>query len=100
MISDSSPANPGFVRRQYNRLQPPEKVKYEKRGWTLDVLNVVRSLQKQQFSLTEVYLRSEELQQLHPNNLHVREKIRQQLQRLRDMGFVEFVGVGRYLLKA
>ena len=29
-------------------------------------------------------------------NLHVRDKIRQQLQRLRDLGFVEFLGRGIY----
>ena len=33
---------------------------------------------------------------LHPDNRHVLDKIRQQLQVLRDMGFVEFLGRGRY----
>ncbi|MBZ5564268.1 MAG: hypothetical protein LAP13_17830 [Acidobacteriia bacterium] len=33
---------------------------------------------------------------LHPDNLHVRDKIRQQLQRLRDLGLVEFLGGGKY----
>ncbi len=31
-----------------------------------------------------------------PNNRHVREKLRQQLQRLRDLGLVSFLGNGRY----
>lgn len=100
MISDGRPADPALVRQQYNRLQPLERVEYKKRGWTLDVLKVVRSLQKQQFSLAEVYNRSEELQELYPNNLHVRDKIRQQLQRLRDMGLLEFLGGGRYVLRS
>jgi type II restriction enzyme len=80
-------------------LQPLEKIEYQSRGWTLDVLNFVRALRKQEFSLAEVYDASGELQQLHPNNLHVREKIRQQLQRLRDMGLLAFLGHGKYLLK-
>ena len=33
---------------------------------------------------------------LHPDNRHVRDKIRQQLQVLHDLGFVEFLGRGRY----
>ncbi len=99
MISDGSPASPGIVRGQYSRLQPLERIEYQNRSWTLDVLNLVRSLRKQEFSLTEVYRASDELQQLHPNNLHVREKIRQQLQRLRDMGLLAFLGHGKYLLK-
>jgi hypothetical protein len=66
------------------------------RGWTLDVLNVVRSLGGEDFSLADVYARSPELARLHPRNLHVHDKIRQQLQRLRDLGLVEFVGRGEY----
>jgi type II restriction enzyme len=33
---------------------------------------------------------------LHPDNRHVRDKIRQQLQVLRNLGLVEFLGRGRY----
>jgi type II restriction enzyme len=32
----------------------------------------------------------------YPNNRHVREKLRQQMQRLRDLGLVRFLGAGRY----
>lgn len=81
-------------------MRPLESVGYEKRGWTLEVLSVVRSLGKPVFNLAEVYGHSEELHLLHPGNVHVREKIRQQLQRLRDMGLVEFLGGGRYRLKS
>ena len=37
-----------------------------------------------------------ELARMHPENRHVRDKIRQQLQVLRDKGFLEFVGRGEY----
>jgi len=100
VVSDGSPSRPATVRRQFSLLKPLEKVGYERRGWTLDVLNIVRSLHKPEFSLGDVYRRSEELQLLHPKNLHVRDKIRQQLQRLKDMGLVAFAGGGRYLLKS
>jgi hypothetical protein len=73
--------------------------RHEARGWTLDVLNVVRSAGKKEFYWSDIYLRDEELARLHPKNLHVRDKIRQQLQRLRDWRFLEFLGGGTYRLK-
>jgi hypothetical protein len=36
-----------------------------------------------------------QLEKLHPDNRHVRDKTRQQLQVLRDLGFVGFLGRGR-----
>jgi type II restriction enzyme len=73
-----------------------EKPKVDARGWTLDVLNVVRALDKKEFVLQDVYAFAAQLQELHPDNRHVRDKIRQQLQVLRDLGFVEFLGHGCY----
>ena len=72
------------VREAYQRLRPLERLGVEKRGWTLDVLQVVQSLKKTQFSLQDVYAHAEALAKLHPANRHVRDKIRQQLQVLRD----------------
>lgn len=100
LILNGKPAFPALVRRKFRRLQPLENVMHRKRGWILDVLNVVRALEKRRFSLADVYGHSEELRMLHPENLHVREKIRQQLQHLRDMGLVSFLGNGNYLLKS
>jgi type II restriction enzyme len=87
------------VRSAYQRLRPLEKLKSETRGWTLDVLNVVRSLHKPEFSLADVYAHTAALAKLHPNNAHVRDKIRQQLQVLRDLGLLQFLGAGDYRLK-
>ena len=87
------------VRRQYARVRPLANLNVEQRGWTLDVLNAVHSLGKERFSLTDVYTREEELAQMHPSNRHIRDKIRQQLQVLRDLGLLEFLGAGRYYLR-
>ena len=81
------------------RLRPLEKLRAEKRGWTLGVLNVVQSLKKEEFELADVYAHEHTLARLHPDNRHVRDKIRQQLQVLRDKGFLEFLGAGRYRSK-
>jgi len=48
--------------------------------------------------LAEVYAYAAEPQRLHPQNLNIHAKIRQQLQRLRDLGFLEFIGRGQYRL--
>jgi len=87
------------MRASYNRLRPLEKLQIEKRGWTLDVLQVVQSLGKMEFTLADVYAHADSLAKLHPQNAHVRDKIRQQLQVLRDLGLLEFLGGGDYRLK-
>lgn len=79
-------------------MRPLTELRAEQRGWTLDVLNAIRSLNKSIFSLGDVYETEERLARLHPANKHVRDKIRQQLQVLRDLGMVEFLGQGRYRL--
>jgi type II restriction enzyme len=96
LVADGQQNNPAWVRQQYNRLRPLEKLRHDARGWTLDVLNVVRGLGKPEFTLVEVYAHEPELAWLHPGNRFIRPKIRQQLQGLRDLGLVEFLGRGRY----
>jgi len=98
-IVDAGSARPAAaVRADFQRLRPLENLEAEARGWTLDVLNAVRSLGKQEFSLSELCGREDALAKLHPANHNVRPKIRQQLQILRDMGLLEFLSPGRYRL--
>lgn len=68
-------------------------------GWTLDVWKVVQALGKKNFALSDVLKHSDELSRLHPENQHIEEKIRQQLQVLRDMGKLRFIdNKGNYSL--
>jgi len=67
----------------------------EKRGWLLDVLRCLEQLPNE-FTLHEVYGFSELLLSLHPGNNNVQAKIRQQLQILRDKGFIKFMARGVY----
>lgn len=99
LVVDGTPLEPRVARQQYDTLRPLQHTPLEARGWTLDVLNVVRKLRKQEFALAEVYAFADELAALHPRNRHVDDKIRQQLQRLRHLGFLEFVARGRYRQK-
>ncbi|MDE2380418.1 DpnI domain-containing protein [Bradyrhizobium sp.] len=72
----------------------------EAKGWLLDVMKCVESLHKLEFTLEEVYAFDRHLSELYPGNQNVRPKIRQQLQYLRDRGFIEFVSRGSYRLKS
>jgi type II restriction enzyme len=99
VIQDGQPVSSAKVRNAYEKLRPLEKLNVQKRRWTLDVLQIVKGLNKREFTLREVYDQEEVLATLHPNNAHVRDKIRQQLQILRDLGFLTFLGSGSYRLR-
>jgi type II restriction enzyme len=98
IITEGCAISSSEVRKQYARLRPLEALTSEHRGWTLDVLNAVRRLGVSDFALSDVYALEPSLAQLHPHNRHVRDKIRQQLQVLRDLGLLVFLGRGHYRL--
>jgi len=100
MVADGIEEKPSKVRRRYGLLRPIADLNATQKGWALDVLNVVRSLGGDTFTLRQILEHSRDLQRLHPENRHVEAKIRQQLQVLRDLGLLEFVdNRGTYRLK-
>jgi type II restriction enzyme len=66
------------------------------RGWLLDVMKAVEDIGRPEFTLAEVYGFEARLSAIYPANNNVRPKIRQQLQVLRDMGWLAFSGRGSY----
>jgi type II restriction enzyme len=99
VIQDGQTVSSAKVRKAYEKLRPLEKLNVQKRGWTLDVLQIVKGLSKKEFTLKEVYDQEEALAKLHPDNHNVQPKIRQQLQVLRDLDLLEFLTPGFYRLK-
>ena len=87
-----------LVRRRFQRFLPLAKKSAEQRGWTLLTLSMVRRLGKTEFALQEMYALEAEFARAYPQNRHVRDKIRQQLQILRDLGILQFHGEGHYKL--
>jgi type II restriction enzyme len=69
------------------------------RGWILDIMNCIDKLGKKTFSLDDVYAFETALSFKHPDNRHIKDKIRQQLQILRDKAYLEFTTRGQYKLK-
>jgi len=98
IVENARPISSSQVRKAYNKIRSLEGLNVEKRGWTLDVLNAIHSLKKEEFSLANAYTLEPVLSKLHPANRHVRDKIRQQLQVLRDLGLLTFLGSGSYRL--
>jgi type II restriction enzyme len=70
------------------------------RGWLIEVMKGIEALGRESFTLDDAYGFEARLARLYPANHNVRPKIRQQLQALRDRGWLEFVGRGRYRVRA
>lgn len=75
-----------------------EETKITARGWLLDVMQCVERTGKRDFVLDDIYAFETDLKNSHPENNHIRDKIRQQLQVLRDKGYLTFEGNGMYKL--
>lgn len=73
------------------RAQPAET-----RGWLIEVMKCVDAFGHREFEINEIYAFEPILAQIYPGNNNVRAKIRQQLQVLRDSGYLQFVAKGRY----
>jgi hypothetical protein len=108
------------VRKIISKLEPLPKIDYEQykytpseeandvvtgaagavvetlTGWKRDVFNILDSIDHPLFSLEQVYKYERQLKLLHPQNNNVRDKIRQQLQYLRNLGLLEFYAPGKY----
>ncbi|HLH96822.1 MAG TPA: hypothetical protein VKW08_17060 [Xanthobacteraceae bacterium] len=63
-------------------------------------MKCVERIGRREFQLDDVYAFEGALSALYPNNRHVKQKIRQQLQVLRDKGYLDFVARGYYRLRA
>ena len=66
------------------------------KGWLLDIMSCVEKLENKEFTLDEVYAFEKFLSKRHPENKHIKDKIRQQLQILRDRRYLKFKGRGIY----
>ncbi len=108
---------PAEVREKFQRIKPLKDLSVKQRGWTLDVLNIVRRvvgttstssqtkigdaverIPTNEFTNEDVYAFARELEKLHPDNRHIKDKIRQQLQVLRDAKLLIHVGSGHWRL--
>jgi len=66
-------------------------------GWKLAVFKQINKIDKFIFELNDVYQYKAYFQCIYPENQNIEAKIRQQLQNLRDLGLIKFLGKGRYM---
>jgi type II restriction enzyme len=89
-----------IVLSQWQRTLFLREESTDARGWLIEVMKCVEQIGKREFDLDEVYAFERQLSALYPNNRHVKHKIRQQLQKLRDRGYLEFVSRGYYRVRS
>lgn len=96
MIENQRVCDVRDVVREYEHIKQLQTNNLDNRGWLFDVLNCINLISTDEFCLEDVYHFTEQLQERHANNHNIQAKIRQQLQVLRDKGFIEFLGRGHY----
>jgi len=88
-------------------IEAPPRVRLQRRqlarlvesfsGWLQLTMEGISRIPSDTFTMSEVLAACAPLAASRfPDNRHVREKLRQQMQRLRDLGLVLFLGGGRY----
>ncbi|MDY6915594.1 MAG: phospholipase D-like domain-containing protein [Candidatus Cloacimonadota bacterium] len=75
---------------------PDELISSTLRGWKFEIFICLEQIPKNIFSLQDINKFENHLKSIYPNNHHILDKIRQQLQKLRDLGLLEFLGNGVY----
>lgn len=95
VIVDGVPLPVQDVVEKYNKVYSLQTKSLSGRGWLVDTLRLVERLDHD-FTLDEMYGFVPELQTKYPKNHHIQDKIRQQLQFLRDKGLIEFISRGKY----
>lgn len=96
LVRNSEVLSKNIVLETWRKTISLREKSVEAKGWTLDVLKCLDKIKTKEFSLDEFYAFEEELKRKHLANNFVKDKVRQQLQILRDMNIIEFVSRGRY----
>ncbi len=99
VVRDGEPVPKDAVLEQWSRTLFLRSASSEARGWLIEVMKCVELIGRSEFTLDDVYAHEPRLSHLYPNNRHVRQKIRQQLQVLRDQGYLDFLSRGSYRLR-
>ena len=86
------------ARAEFGKAERLHSLSASARGWTAALLTRLHRFGRAEFNLKQVYALEGEMSVLFPKNQHVREKMRQQLQVLRDAGMLVFELRGRYRL--
>ncbi len=95
-VKNSAVIDKNRVLENWHKSSFLKSKKGEAKGWILDIMNCIDEINNEEFFLNDVYQFENILRAKHPNNNFIKDKIRQQLQLLRDKGIIEFLGRGKY----
>ena len=96
LVKENQIIDRSIVQENFNKTLFLRSTNTKLKGWLLDMMNCLDLIHKDTFSLDEIYRFESILKQKYPMNNFVKDKIRQQLQILRDREIIEFLGKGRY----
>lgn len=95
LIDRSCVIEPEKVMEQWQSHLFLRKQQSKSKGWLLAIMKCIDQL-PEQFNLEQIYAFERQLSQQFPENRHIKDKIRQQLQILRNQGLIEFSARGKY----
>lgn len=96
LIRNSNIIDKNKVAFAFNQTLFLREKSIDAKGWILDVMSCIDQLKSNTFTLDEVYSFENSLKLKYPNNNFIKDKIRQQLQLMRDKGLIEFIARGKY----
>ena len=96
LIKNTIIVNKDLVIKKWKKTDFLKDISKQSKGWLLDILNCIDSVPGSIFQLDDIYKFVPALQLKYPNNNFIKDKIRQQLQILRDRGILEFISRGLY----
>jgi len=100
LVRNGAPQPKESILEQWQKTLFLREEGVEARGWLIEVMKCVEGIGKNEFQLDDVYAFEAALSRLYPENRHIKQKIRQQLQVLRDRGYLDFVSRGYYRLRS
>ncbi|MCF7520917.1 restriction endonuclease [Neisseria sp. ZJ106] len=95
LVDQARMIDPGKVRQQWQSHLFMRQQQSKSKGWLLAIMKCIDQL-PEQFDLRQMYVFEQALLRQFPENRHIKEKIRQQLQILRNHGVIEFSNRGKY----
>ena len=95
LVNQARIVEPEQVHEQWNANLFLRKQKSASKGWLLAIMKCIERL-PEKFDLRQMYEFEKQLAVQFPENNHIKDKIRQQLQILRDQNVIEFSARGQY----
>lgn len=96
IIKDSEIIPKESVLSQFSHVRTLQTNSLLSRGWLMDTMKCIERIPSNEFMLEDIYAFEDELKSKYPNNNFIKDKLRQQLQILRDKGLLEFISRGSY----